>query len=268
MNEQASKDPLLCLRDVEVRRSGRTILEVDELDIREGESVAILGPNGAGKTTFVNLLTREVFPLHRDDPPVVFRGDPRMTLAETKRCTGVVSSSMQKQIQVPLPAIDIVMGGLFGSLGIPLRATATPQQRDKALAAMASLGIADLAEREMRTLSTGQARRVLVARALVHEPDILVFDEPCAGLDPQGMYWLRRTMRELARSGRTIVLVTHYPEDVIPEIDDVLLLKNGRVFACGPKNATLTSERMSALFDVPLSVTRAPSGSYLLEMLD
>ena len=257
---------LLRIRDAVVRRSGKVILDIDRFDVEEGRSLAILGPNGAGKTTFVNLVTREVMPLHRDEPPIVFRGQPRMTLADTKRCTGIVSSSMQKQISVPLPAIEIVIGGLYGSLGIPLRAKATESQHAKAMHVLEELGIADLADRKMNTLSTGQARRVLVARAMVHDPDILIFDEPCSGLDPQGMYWLRRTMSKLAEDGRTILLVTHYPEDIVPEIEDVLLLKDGRVYARGPKKELLTTECMRKLFDVPLEVVKTNRDTYLLEL--
>lgn len=254
---------LLQLKDAVVRRGGVDILSVDGLTIAEGESVAILGPNGSGKSTLVHLVTREVFPLHRDEPPVVFRGEPRMTLADAKRCTGVVSSTMQDQIRVHLPAQEVVVGGLFGSLGVPLRKRATAAQRTHALDVMEELGIADLAERDIMTLSTGQARRVLVARALVHDPDILIVDEPCSGLDPEGMFWVRRTLSQLARDGRTIMLVTHYLEDIVPEIARVVLLKGGRIVDAGDKPAVLTDERMSALFNVPIHVAEHDGGYYM-----
>lgn len=264
-SEHTGKPALLQLRDAQVQRSGHIILDIDELSIKEGASIAILGPNGAGKTTFVNLVTREVFPLYKDEPPVVFRGDARMTLADAKKCTGVVSASMQQQIKVHLPALDIVLGGLFGSLGIPLRQNPSKAQRQLALEALDRLGIADLAKRDVMTLSSGQARRVLVARAIVHNPDILVFDEPCSGLDPQGIYFLRHTMNEFAHEGRSILLVTHYPEDIVSEIDDVFLLKDGKIFARGPKKEVLTSEYMSSLFEVPLTISEK-NGRYRLDL--
>ena len=121
---------------------------------------------------------------------------------------------------------------------------------------MSLIGIAGLAERDIMTLSTGQARRVLIARALVHDPRMLVFDEPCTGLDPEGMYYVRSSMRSLARAGKGIVLVTHYPEDIIPEIDRVVLLKDGRIHADGTKRELITDEVMSELFEVPLRVRR------------
>lgn len=246
--------PLIQLRDACVRRAGRPILSVEEFSLQEGESVALLGPNGSGKSTFIGLITREVHPLHRDEAPVLFRGSSRTPLTDIKTAMGVVSSSMQDQIRVHLTAADIVAGGLFGSLGVPLRREATEGQRAQARATMASLGIADLADRDILTLSTGQARRVLIARALVHDPDILIFDEPCTGLDPAGMYHVRRTMSQLARQGRAVLLVTHYPEDIVPEMQRIVLVKGGLLVADGPKKELLTSNVMSRLFDVPLQV--------------
>lgn len=250
--------PFLQLRNAVVRRAGCAILTVDAFELACGENIALLGPNGSGKSTFVKLVTREMLPLHRDEPPVLFKGRDRATLAEVKRSLGVVSSTMQEQMTVHLPVVDIVAGGLFGALGIPQAVAAADADgaRDRALATMGLLGVADLAARDAMTLSTGQARRALIARALVHDPEALVFDEPCTGLDPEGMFYVRRSMRALAQAGKSIVLVTHYPEDVIPEIARLVLVKDGAVFADGPKERLLSDDTMSALFDVPLRVKR------------
>lgn len=250
--------PFLQLRNAVVRRAGRAILTVDAFELACGENIALLGPNGSGKSTFVKLVTREMLPLHRDEPPVLFKGRDRATLAEVKRSLGVVSSTMQEQMTVHLPAVDIVAGGLYGALGIPQAVAAADADaaRDRALATMGLLGIADLAVRDAMTLSTGQARRALIARALVHDPEALVLDEPCTGLDPEGMFYVRRSMRALAQAGKSIVLVTHYPEDVIPEIARLVLVKDGAVFADGPKESLLSDDTMSALFGVPLRVNR------------
>ncbi len=256
MINHESQRPLLEFRGAVVARSGKHILSIDALDLYEGENVAVLGPNGSGKSTFIQLITREVFPLHRDDPPVRFKGSERVLLTEVKQCIGVVSSSMQHQIMVHLPVREIVAGGLFGSLGIPMFCEVTEESAKQVQQSMELLGIADLADRNMKTLSTGQARRVLFARALVHNPSVLILDEPCTGLDPEGMHNIRQCMRSMAAAGKTIVLVTHYPEDLVPEISRVVLLKEGKVFADGPKEDTLTSETMEALFEAPLQIQR------------
>ena len=251
---RTARPPLFRIRDASVVRAGSTILHVDDFTLAEGEHLALLQPNGAGKSTFIKLLTREVMPLYRDVAPVVFRGNERPTLADIKSCFGVVSASMHEQISVHLPVIDIVCGGFFGTLGLPRGVQADASMRAAALDALEKLGIADLSARDVLTLSTGQVRRVLVARELVHDPQVLVFDEPCTGLDPQGMYQIRSTMRALAEEGRSIVLVTHYPEDIVPAIERVVLIKDAAIRADGSKRGLLTDETMSDLFDAPLRV--------------
>ena len=121
MGENQAAQPLFRIHDAEVVRGSRTILHVDDFELREGEHVALLGPNGAGKSTFIQLLTREVFPVWREDPPVLFRGAARPLLSDIRSTLGVVSSTMHEQVRVHLPALDIVVGGIFGTLGLPLR---------------------------------------------------------------------------------------------------------------------------------------------------
>lgn len=251
---RTARPPLFRIRDASVVRAGSIILHVDDFTLAEGEHLALLGPNGAGKSTFIKLLTREVMPLYRDAASVVFRGNERPTLADIKSCFGVVSASMHEQISVHLPVIDIVCGGFFGTLGLPRGVQVDAAMRAASLDALEKLGIADLSARDVLTLSTGQVRRVLVARELVHDPQVLVFDEPCTGLDPQGMYQIRSTMRALAEEGRSVVLVTHYPEDIVPAIERVVLIKDAAILADGSKRDLLTDETMSDLFDAPLRV--------------
>lgn len=250
----AQPEPLFRIRDASVVRAGKTILHIDDFTLAEGEHIALLGPNGAGKSTFIKLLTREVMPLYRPCAPVVFRGSERPTLAAIKAHLGVVSASMHDQAAVHLPAVDIVCGGFFGTLGLPRGVWATDAMRRAAYDALERMRVADVAERDMLTLSTGQARRVLIARELVHDPKALVLDEPCTGLDPQGMYQVRSALCDLADEGRSLILVTHYPEDIVPAIRRVALVKHAALCADGPKEALLTDESMSALFEAPLHV--------------
>lgn len=251
---EEAKAPLVVLRDAVVRREGREILHVDDFTLDQGENIALIGPNGAGKSTFIHLITREVFPLWREHPPVVFKGRELATLEEIKKCLGVVSSTMQSQIAVHLSALEVVYGGIYGSLGIPQRHVMNEEGKRKAREALAFFGVESLADRDVMTLSSGQARRVLIARALVHDPEVLVFDEPTTALDPEGMYYVRKAMRDLVAAGKSIVLVTHYPEDIIPEINRVVMIKDGKLFGDAPKEKALTSECVSELFGVPLRI--------------
>lgn len=257
--------PFLSIHDAVVRRAGTEILRIKDFSLGEGENLALLGPNGAGKSTFINLITREVLPLYREEPPVLFRGNPRATLVEVRRALGIVSSSMQSEIAVHLPVRDIVAGGITGTLGLPFHVPAdeADRARQAAVEPLEVLGIEGLIDRDVTTLSTGQARRVLIARALVSNPDVLVFDEPTTGLDPEGMFYVRRALSTLAQSGKGIVLVTHYPEDIVPEIERLVLIKSGEIFDDGPKERLLTSEKMSDLFDAPLSVAHEDQRYFL-----
>lgn len=255
-NANNNSVPLFEFNDACVRRCGKTILHINKFKLNQGENVVLLGPNGAGKSTFINLITREVKPLYKDVPPVKFLGNPRAQLTEIKKQVGIVSAVEQEQVKVHLPAVEVVEGGLFGTVGLPRNTKPTAKTRQLALNALERLGVASIASQDILTLSSGQARRVLFARALIHNPKTIVLDEPCTGLDPQGMFYVRKSMRKLAAEGVTVILISHYAEDIIPEINRVVLIKNGRLYADGSKDELVTSEKMSALFEIPINVCK------------
>jgi len=247
--------PLLLLRSATVVRDGRAILHVDDLAIGAGEHVAILGPNGSGKSTLIGLLTRDVRPVARDDgPSVLLAGRERWDLMEARRLLGVVSNALQEDYADDVSTSDVVLSGFFGSVGLYRSTPVTAPMRDRASALLAELGIAELAPRAFGTLSTGEARRALIARALADEPATLVLDEPCDGLDPHATWSFLRTLRTLATPERGLVLVTHHVDDIIPEVDRVIMLRDGRVIADGDKAELMTSGRLSELFGFPARV--------------
>lgn len=248
---------LLELTNARVVRDGRTILAVEHLVIHESERIAILGPNGSGKSTLIGLLTRDVRPLAPEpgEPePVLMLGRDRIDLFEARSLLGVVSFDLQEQYDVAVSVLDTVVSGYFGSVGLYRHQEYRPFMRDHALTLLESLGIAHLANRTMNTLSTGEARRALIARALVHDPRVLVLDEPCSGLDPGGAYHVREAVRELAGQGRSVVLVTHHVDDIVPEIERVVMLSEGRIVHDGAASELLSSANLSALFGVPAHV--------------
>jgi iron complex transport system ATP-binding protein len=250
------REPLLELRDCAVLRDGREILRVDALTLSAGEHVAVLGPNGAGKSTLVRLLTRDARPVAHEDgsPALLLLGRERWDLLEARRVMGVVSDALQETYAVPVSVRDCVVSGFFGSVGLYRHQHVTDAMRTRAVELLAALDIEHLARRRMDTLSTGEARRALIARALVHDPALLVLDEPCDGLDPAATWHFLRTLRRLAQGGLSLLLVTHHVDDIIPEVGRVVEIKDGRVFADGPKTETLTSDGLSALFGIPAHV--------------
>lgn len=257
--------PLLELRDATVLRGGRAVLVIEDLRLEAGEHVAVLGPNGAGKSTFVRVLTRDLRPVAHDDgsPAVLLMGRERWDLLEARRTMGVVSDALRDAYAVGVSVRDCVMSGFFGSVGLYRHQALTDAMRARTAELLELLEIEHLADRTMETLSTGEARRALIARALVHAPRVLVLDEPCAGLDPHAAWHFRRTMSDIAARGHALLLVTHHIDDIVPEVTRIIMLKEGRVFADGPKDALLTSEALAGLFDIPAQVEQR-DGRYRL----
>ena len=250
--------PLLELENVTALRAGKRALDRVSLRIRAGENVAIVGPNGSGKSTLVKLLTRELYPVALEGPFTLrVLGRERWELLDLRRHLGIVSPDLQTDFTREITGLDAVVSGFFGSVGTWLNTRVTTAQIREAERALDRLGIAHLAERPMTEMSSGEGRRVLIARALVHRPDALLLDEPMNSLDLRAHREVRDAMRRLARGGTSILLVTHALEDVVPEIARAVLLKNGRVFRDGPTAEILTDANLSSLFDLRLRVEHA-----------
>jgi len=232
------------------------------LAIHAREHTAILGPNGSGKSTLLKVLTRECYPRLLEPPPEVrILGQDAWRLFDLRAALGIVTNELVEQCTKPYPLRETVLSGFFGSIGVWPHHVVTPAMEEKAREVMERLEIAGLAEREMTAMSSGEQRRAVIARALVHDPRALVLDEPTNSLDVHATRELRRTMRRLAAAGITIVLVTHHLPDIIPEIGRVVALKRGRILADGPKPEILRAETLSAIFDTPVEVLET-SGYY------
>ena len=255
---------LLRLHDAKVKMDGRVILDVDDFVINQGERIVVLGPNGSGKSTLVKLLTKEIEPVWRETPPVLFMGQPdpsEETLIET---VGLDSTDVQERMMVHRTVFDIVLGGFFGSVGVPFHIGASDEQVEQARKAIREIGIPSLSERDMLTLSTGQARRALIARALINGPALLIFDEPTSGLDPEGAWNMRQSLSALAKAGHTILVITHNVSDIMPEFDRVVMLQDAHIVADGPKEEVLTTQKLRHLFGVPITLVET-DGRYHLQ---
>jgi iron complex transport system ATP-binding protein len=248
--------PLLDLRSVTVPRGERLGLQDVTLRIARGEHVCLLGPNGSGKSTLIKLLTRECYPLAREGSSMTILGRDRWNVAELRTLLGIVSPDLLSSCTTRATGLDVVLSGFYSSVRVYPHQRPSAEVVARARAALDRLGVAHLADRAVCEMSSGEAKRTCIARALAHDPLALVLDEPSSALDLAAQAELRATMRSLARSGIGVVLVTHHVPDVIPEIDRVVLLRAGRVVADGPKADVLTSESVSALFGVPLRLVR------------
>ncbi len=252
-----SSAPYLQLRQVEAWLGPRPVFTDLSLDLHLGEHTVVLGPNGSGKSSLIKLLSRELYPVVKPGSELRIFGDTTVNLWDLRSRIGLVSSDLQAGYVGSVPAEQVVLSGFFGSVGIGRSQVATAAQREKVAALMRELGLEALQGRPFRQLSDGQRCRLLLARALVHSPEVLVLDEPTNGLDLRARHQLLETLRCLAQAGTTLLLVTHQIEAIIPEVSRCVLLQNGAVVGDGPASQLLKDAPLSRLFDTPLRVIEA-----------
>lgn len=251
-----STAPLLDLHKVRVMRGGKTVLHDFTLRVDAEEHVAVLGPNGCGKSTLIKTITRECYPVVQAGSRMTILGQKSWNVFELRSLLGIVSNDLMSSCTAEASGLDVVLSGFFSSTRIFPNHTVDPKHRESAEAALAQLGVSHLSERAVEEMSSGEAKRVLIARALVHKPRALLFDEPCNSLDILAQHDLRETMRALANSGTGIILVTHEIQDVVPEIERVVLMSNGRIVADGRKEEILQAESLGKLFGLKVELAR------------
>lgn len=244
--------PLLELENVTVLRGGRRALDRVSLRVRAREHTAILGPNGSGKSSLVKLLDREVWPVAIEgDYAVRLLGRDAWKLEDLRSQIGIVSPDLQADFTREMTAYEVVLSGFFGAVGVWDRHRITEAMRRRTISALTKVEVGHLWDRPMTEMSSGESRRILVARALIHRPKMLLLDEPTTSLDLRAKHEFRLTLRRLAKS-TTILLVTHDLEDLVPEFKRVVLLKSGRIVKDGPSKKVLTGPALSSLFGVPV----------------
>lgn len=255
--EQAAQPALLEIRNATVWRGSTRVFDRLNLAIGRQECVAIIGPNGAGKTTLLKTINRELYPVARDDAWIRILGRERWNVWELRHHIGIVSPDLQAEFLPNATVADAVLSGYFSSIGLfhQQKAQVTPTQTEHAESLIRSLGLGPLRDRAYRSLSTGEQRRCLLGRALVHEPDTLILDEPTSGLDMAAAFDFMRRIRDLVQLGRSLVLVTHHLNDIPPEVERVIVLKQGAIVADGPKATILNRALLSEVYGVDIRVT-------------
>lgn len=248
--------PLLFdFRKLTVFRGERRVLHGLDLQVRQGEHIALLGPNGCGKSTLIKTLTRELYPVEQRGLRFEVLGQDNWDVDDLRRMIGIVALDalhlLSNEITLrTVTAHELMLSGYFGSLGLWPHHTVTRAQERRARSILRFLEIAHLAHRPVAEMSSGEQRRALIGRALAHDPAALILDEPTNSLDPGAVREFLGVLRILARSGKTLVLVTHHFSDVIPEIERVILMKSGRIIADGPRKKILRPAAMRRLFGV------------------
>ena len=248
------------LQHVSVRRASSTVLHDISLQIRAGEHLAILGPNGCGKSTLLKTLTCELYPLATPEMRLRIFGRDRWDVTELRRMLGVVSADPPAPSMLECTGFEAVLTGFFSSAQLWPHLTVTGEMRERAHAVLREVNATELTTRKLVTMSAGQQRRILIARALVASGyrdgrRVLLLDEPSNALDFAAQQDLSTTLQNLALRGTGLVLITHRLQDIVPEIDRIVCMRDGIIIADGPKQAMLTTNRLRQLFGVDLHLS-------------
>ena len=256
--------PLIDIHNATIYRGDTRVFNNFSLTIKQHEQVAILGPNGCGKTTLLKTMNREIYPVADDQSWLRILGRDRWNVWELRATIGIVSHELQMRYTRTNTGLHVVLSGYLSSIGVHglLANRLGSENKQRALEVMHDLSIADLAEKPLGQMSTGQQRRCLLARALVHDPDTLILDEPTAGLDLSSSFDLMRRISRLIKAGKSMLLVTHQLNEIPPDIRRVVLLKQGKIIADGEKSQVLTEENLFRAYDTKIRVSKV--GGYYL----
>lgn len=248
--------PVIAIQNVTVYQGHTRVFHNLSLSIPPGCHTAILGPNSAGKSTLLKLLSRELYPVRRTGSFLRLFGQESWNVWELRTRLGIVSHDLQQQYLGSTRGLDVILSGYYASLTTATHQQFSPAEQARALHLMQTLGVEGLKDRPFASMSTGEQRRFLLGRALVHDPDTLVLDEPTSGLDLRACFQYLDLVRRLMRAGKTVILVTHHIHEIPPEVSRVVLLRAGEVIADGEKGHILTSKNLSALFDTPIELVQ------------
>jgi iron complex transport system ATP-binding protein len=245
------------LAGVSIVRGGATLLDNIDWTVDESERWVVIGPNGAGKTTLLQVLGAQI---HPSSGVAGLLGEVLGTtdVFELRPRIGLTSAALAERIPRGERVHDVVVSASYAVVG-RWREQYDGLDHERADELLAQLRVDHLADRTFGTLSEGERKRVQIARALMTDPELLLLDEPAAGLDLTGRESLVRTLGELALDpfAPASVLVTHHVEEIPAGVTHVLLLKSGRVVAAGPLRETLTADNLSTTFDLPLTLAEA-----------
>jgi iron complex transport system ATP-binding protein len=250
----------LSMRNVDIARGQKVVLHDINLQISSGEHIAILGPNGCGKSTLIKAMTCECYPIVRPGMEMRVYGRDRWDVQELRKHLGVVAAELPGERTAVTRGLDAVVSGFFASSTLWPNLAVTDSMRTSALEALSLMGAEYLRDRWVGEMSAGEKRRVMIARALVHRPQMLLLDEPSNALDLAAQRELREILRQVAvgsngREGTGIIMVTHHLADILPEIDRVVMMREGRIAGDGPKAELLQAKHLQHLFGVELELT-------------
>lgn len=248
---QKGMETLIEINDVFLRREDNQILDGIQLKVNQGEHWVILGRNGSGKTTLLEMINGYLFP-SQGTIKVLGNLYGQCDVREVRKQIGYISQSLLEKMALKDPVWEVVATGEFGYLRFYQEIPAA--LREKAEQVLQEIGLYRLRNNPLGSLSQGERKKVLLARALMTDPAILVMDEPCSGLDLYEREKLLDSMNDLARRNMTIIYVTHHIEEIMPIFTHVALMNQGKIAAAGPKHSVLTPDHLISAYDVPIAI--------------
>lgn len=245
---------LIEMQHVRVKCGKKEVFSDLSLTLPPDRSSAVIGPNGSGKSTLLKLIFRELYPVADENSTFNILGQSALEMDRLRMRMGLVSHELQSNIHKEATVLQVVISQFYSSRTTYAHQSYSDEQLETARGYIESMGIGHLSRNLFVTLSTGEQRRCLLARALIHDPEYLILDEPTSGLDFKATHQYMETMSMLVASGKKIVLVTHHLHEILPEIDWFVFLKNGQLVDEGARSELLTEEKISALFEMPIQL--------------
>ena len=255
--------------NIDVGYDEKVVLKNINLKIKSGEHFAILGANGSGKSTLMKLIQSQIHPRQTKEFKKEIFGKSRYSIFELKKELGVITNDLHNYFEKEagyLTGFEVVLSGFYSSIGIFTHQDFTKKQIQKAIEVMNFLEIIDLKNKKVSSMSTGQLRKCIVARALIHDPKAFVLDEPTVGLDIKAQINFIKLLQKISLKS-TIILVTHHLEEIFPEIKNVALIYNNTIFKIGKKEDILNSENLSTIFDIKIEVKQKNKRYYIETVL-
>jgi len=250
-----SNCPVISLSNIQLIQGGKRILDNVDWRVQPGEHWTLVGPNGSGKTTLLKVATGYVWPSAGSGPVDVLGSRFGQTnLRELRKRIGWASSALSRFLSSDQTPVEIVIAGLRGATQLFERPTESEIRQAREM--LDWFGMRDAADRPMDLLSLGEHQKTILARALMPRPDLLILDEPCAGLDFSAREQLLEQIARLA-GHCTLIYVTHHIEEISPVFSHTALLRDGRIIASGRTGSVLTSENLSSVFQVPIAVDQS-----------